>query len=344
MSNSYLKNMDKALEFLDLVREKGIEMECVCGVSDRTIAISNLKMLRPMVKAYGYSANEQYREVVSSLMENRKTIEVINKLAGDAERLDSKEITILGMFLQGKMDFEPETLITCLRDYKNLFSHPYDYRESHLHILYKLLETHHVKLEKMILGSRFNERILSAITEKCKNKDNDNVEEKYLEKYYILEKLPDDFDISKEIDRIDEFLDILGKPGAIELYGLAKGYCSSVKLLEREDYTFVVEIIQETVDFFEGVLEHWKKENPAEEEEHWSDAELWKEKYFSKASFIGFDEKLLKGYLKNISGFDKKQMVESVVTKASFLAVCTGNRYTGLVNRIVNDPPSIVSI
>lgn len=340
MSNSYLKNMDKALEFLDLVREKGIEMECVCGVSDRTIAISNLKMLRPMVKAYGYSANEQYREVVSSLMENRKTIEVINKLAGDAERLDSKEITILGMFLQGKMDFEPETLITCLRDYKNLFSHPYDYRESHLHILYKLLETHHVKLEKMILGSRFNERILSAITEKCKNKDNDNVEEKYLEKYYILEKLPDDFDISKEIDRIDEFLDILGKPGAIELYGLAKGYCSSVKLLEREDYTFVVEIIQETVDFFEGVLEHWKKENPAEEEEHWSDAEFWKEKYFSKASFIGFDEKLLKGYLKNISGFDKKQMVESVVTKASFLAVCTGNRYTGLVNRIVNDPRS----
>lgn len=49
------------MDVLDLVREKGIEMECVCGVSDRTIAISNLKMLRPMVKAYGYSANEQYR-------------------------------------------------------------------------------------------------------------------------------------------------------------------------------------------------------------------------------------------------------------------------------------------
>lgn len=116
MSNSYLKNMDKALEFLDLVREKGIEMECVCSVSDRTIAISNLKMLRPMVKAYGYGANEQYREVVSSLMKNRKTVEVINKLAGDADRLDSKEIIILGMFLQSKMDFEPETLTTCLRD------------------------------------------------------------------------------------------------------------------------------------------------------------------------------------------------------------------------------------
>ena len=116
MSNLYLKNMDKALEFLDLAEEKGIEKECVCCVSDRTIAISNLKMLRPMVKAYGYGAYEQYREVVSSLMKNRKTVEVINKLAGDADRLDSKEIIILGMFLQSKMDFEPETLTTCLRD------------------------------------------------------------------------------------------------------------------------------------------------------------------------------------------------------------------------------------
>ena len=59
----------------------------------------------------------------------------------------------------------------------------------------------------MILGSRFSEKILSTITEKCQN--NDNIEEKYLEKYYILEKLPDDFDISKEIDRIDTFLNIL---------------------------------------------------------------------------------------------------------------------------------------
>lgn len=37
----------------------------------------------------------------------------------------------------------------------------------------------------MILGSRFSEKILSTITEKCQN--NDNIEEKYLEKYYILE-------------------------------------------------------------------------------------------------------------------------------------------------------------
>ena len=338
MSNLYLKNMDKALEFLDLAEEKGIEKECVCSVSDRTIAISNLKMLRPMVKAYGYGANEQYREVVSSLMKNRKTVEVINKLAGDADRLDSKEIIILGMFLQSKMDFEPETLTTCLRDYKNLFVYSYDYKVGHLHILYKLLETHHVKLEKMILGSRFSEKILSTITEKCQN--NDNIEEKYLEKYYILEKLPDDFDISKEIDRIDTFLNILEKPGAIELYGLAKGCCSSVKLLEREDYTSVIGIIQETVAFFEDGLEHWKKENPSEEEGHWSDDELWKKDYFTKASFTGFDEKLLKGYLKNISGFSKDQIMDSVVTKASFLAVCTGNRYTDLVNRIVSDPRS----
>lgn len=190
----------------------------------------------------------------------------------------------------------------------------------------------------MILGSRFSEKILSTITEKCQN--NDNIEEKYLEKYYILEKLPDDFDISKEIDRIDTFLNILEKPGAIELYGLAKGCCSSVKLLEREDYTSVIGIIQETVAFFEDGLEHWKKENPSEEEGHWSDDELWKKDYFTKASFTGFDEKLLKGYLKNISGFSKDQIMDSVVTKASFLAVCTGNRYTDLVNRIVSDPRS----
>lgn len=40
MSNLYLKNMDKALEFLDLAEEKGIEKECVCSVSDRTIALA----------------------------------------------------------------------------------------------------------------------------------------------------------------------------------------------------------------------------------------------------------------------------------------------------------------
>ena len=62
--------------------------------------------------------------------------------------------------------------------------------------------------------------------------------------------------------------------------------------------------------------------------------------YSTKASFTGFDEKLLKGYLKNISGFSKDQIMNSVVTKASFLAVCTGNRYTDLVNRIVSDPRS----
>lgn len=343
MSNLYLKNMDKALEFLDLAKEKGIEKECVCSVSDRTIAISNLKMLRPMVKAYGYGANEQYREVVSGLMENSKIVEVINRFAGDADILDAKEIIILGKFLQNKIDFETDILITCLRDYKNFVGYANDYNASHLYILYKLLETHHVKLEKMILGSRFNVKVLSAITEKCKNiNDNYNysVEEKYLEKYYILDKLPDDFDITKEIDRIDTFLNILEKPGAIELYGLAKGCCSSVKLLEREDYTSVIGIIQETVAFFEDGLEQWKKENPSEEEGNLSDAELWKKQYFSKASFTGFDEKLLKGYLKNISGFDKEQMMNSVLTKASFLAVCTGNRYTDLVNRIVNDPRS----
>lgn len=253
MSNLYLKNMDKALEFLDLAKEKGIEKECVCSVSDRTIAISNLKMLRPMVKAYGYGANEQYREVVSGLMENSKIVEVINRFAGDADILDAKEIIILGKFLQNKIDFETDILITCLKDYKNFVGYANDYNASHLYILYKLLETHHVKLEKMILGSRFNVKVLSAITEKCKNiNDNYNysVEEKYLEKYYILDKLPDDFDITKEIDRIDTFLNILEKPGAIELYGLAKGCCSSVKLLEREDYTSVIGIIQETVAFF----------------------------------------------------------------------------------------------
>lgn len=110
--------------------------------------------------------------------------------------------------------------------------------------------------------------------------------------------------------------------------------------MEREDYTSVIGIIQETVAFFEDGLEHWKKENPSEEEGNLSDAELWKEQYFSKASFTGFDEKLLKGYLKNISEFGKDQMMDSVVTKASFLAVCTGNRYTDLVNRIVSAPRS----
>ncbi len=65
-----------------------------------------------------------------------------------------------------------------------------------------------------------------------------------------------------------------------------------------------------------------------------SDPDMVLSGYFQKASYVRFDLKLLKGFLQNISGFSTDEISNAVATNACFLAVCTGNRYTDLINRI----------
>ena len=54
-------------------------------------------------------------------------------------------------------------------------------------------------------------------------------------------------------------------------------------------------------------------------------------RYFENASYIKFDQKLLSGYLKNLTDMEPYDAGKSVFWRAGFLGVCTGNRYTKLV-------------
>lgn len=109
----------------------------------------------------------------------------------------------------------------------------------------------------------------------------------------------------------------------MSIYAFGKGYCSSVKLQNGRDYRESAEIVGETVN---KLRERYSKENPD------SDPDMVLSGYFQKASYVRFDLKLLKGFLQNISGFSTDEISNAVATNACFLAVCTGNRYTDLIN------------
>lgn len=111
----------------------------------------------------------------------------------------------------------------------------------------------------------------------------------------------------------------------MSIYAFGKGCCSSVKLQNGRDYHKSAEIVGETVN---KLCESFSKEDPD------SVLDMVLSGYFQKASYVRFDLKLLKGFFQNISGFSTDEIANTVATNACFLAVCTGNRYTNLINRI----------
>ena len=132
----------------------------------------------------------------------------------------------------------------------------------------------------------------------------------------------------------EEVHEILTQPGVLDIYKLADDHSDSLRFKDIRDYSGTASIIEKMVEKISTVIGETDQNDGEDQNGYLLD------QYFSKATKINFDEKLLSGYLKNIEGFNKEQISESLILHASFIAVCTGNRYTALFSRIRNESGS----
>ena len=109
----------------------------------------------------------------------------------------------------------------------------------------------------------------------------------------------------------------------MEIYVQAGKYAKSVFLPESRDYSTAAEIVGKTMAL---LAEKLSKLDP----NVMIQSDVYK-RYFENASYIKFDQKLLSGYLKNLTDMEPYDAGKSVFWRAGFLGVCTGNRYTKLV-------------
>ena len=322
MSNSYLENVIHNMEFLDWAEKKGIQMTALAQMPDKETALENLKLLQGKLPKSEYRFVNEIKAVSAAVLTDKKAVETINQLTVD-DALNSSYIKLFGKYLESRWEFEPDIMADCLKKY--ILST--EYQESScsawdLRFLYLLLQTGHERLIQMLYTGRYRNEVRQNILKEYINADRLE-QDSDIEKYFILEQLPDDFDVSDETSRICSFPEILRQPGAMDIYVSGKGHCEKIMLDNHSDYTDASRIVKETLKKMNGIF--LKND---------SDAEWILDQYFAKASYVKFDKKLLNGFLQNISGFDEEKLSKAVATNACFLAVCTGNRYTGLINRI----------
>ena len=323
--NKYLENTVWNLEFLDYTRKIKLPKSALTQIRDKAAALEHMKLLQAKLPDTGYHVSDEMQTVSVSLLDDGKTVEVLNLLTADQE-IDSDYVELLGKFLKTGWEFDPDILADCIKRYVQLEGYRvYSYSIRDVQLLYLLLKTGHEKLVDILYAGRYSREARESILGECCLADSFKELENSIEKYCILELLPEDFDVSTEASRICEFPDILRQPGALSIYAFGKGCCSTVKLQNGRDYREPAEIVGETVN---KLCESFSKENPE------SVLDMVLSGYFQKASYVRFDLKLLKGFFQNISGFSKDEIANAVATNACFLAVCTGNRYTDLINRI----------
>ena len=323
MNNTYLKNTIWNLEFLDHTRKVNLPKSALTQIKDKTVALENLKLLRVKLPNVGYKTSDEIQSVSVALLTDRKAVEVLNLLATDS-KFDSNYIEPFGKFLKIGWEFDTDIMSTCIKTYVNSAG----YAKSSCNVrdvqlLYLLLKTGHERLKDMLYTDQYSKEARNSILGECYNAGSLEILENSIKKCYILEQLPEDFDISNETSHICEFPDILKQPGALSIYVFGKGYCSSIKLQNGHDYSESAKIVGNTV---KKLRERFGNMD--------SDLDMMLHGYFAKVSYARFDRKLLKGFLQNISEFSTDEMLNAVATNACFLAVCTGNRYTKLINRI----------
>lgn len=321
--NKYLENTVWNLEFLDYTRKVNLPKSALTQIKDKAAALEHMKLLQAKLPDAGYHVSGERQAVSVSLLADRKTVEVLNLLTAD-QKIDSDYVEPLGKFLKTGWEFEPDVLADCIKRYVQLEGYQScscNIRD--VQLLYLLLKTGHEKLVDILYAGRCSREARKFILGECCHADSFKELENSIEKYYVLESLPKDFDVSNEASHICEFPDILRQPGALNIYAFGKGCCSSVKLQNGHDYSESAEIVGDTVKKLRESFE-----NPD------SDLDMILHGYFKKSSYVKFDRKLLKGFLQNISGFSTDEISNAVATNACFLAVCTGNRYTDLINRI----------
>lgn len=333
MSNLYLEGTKKGLELLETVMKKRIDRRCMRCIPDKETARKNIDMLKPYFPKVGYSMPQEYMTVASGVMADKKVVSTLNSLCKEGT-IDMQHISVFGKYLKKGWEYEPDIMARALKEHAKVANSYSCYETDNtvieLRIIYEFLRTGHEDIVERIV--EYNSKEVIRLFAKAASKQNDF--SSYMERYFILEKLPEGFDLSLEAQRIDKFLEILNQPGVLDIYKLAGDHSDNLSFKDVRDYSRTAFIIRKTVEKISTIIDEADQNDGEDKKEFLFD------QYFSKATKINFDEKLLSGYPKNIEGFNKEQISESLILHASFVAVCTGNRYTALVSRIRNESGS----
>ena len=311
---NYLENMGENLELLVLAKKHDITTYSLRRIRDKNTAIKNLKGLRvELLRVSPAYMRENPCELVSTeVLNHAEAVETIN-LLGEEDTLDLEEMTLLGSFFSEHIPYDPKLLADCVK------AVGVREKSKYMRIYYDLLANGKKNLFNSVL--RFP-RLAAAILQECDSRNEGGFEHN-LEQFYILDALADSWDVNRESERIQTFIKILNCPGAMEIYVQAGKYAKSVFLPEARDYSTAAEIVGKTMAL---LAEKLSKLDP----NVMIQSDVYK-RYFENASYIKFDQKLLSGYLKNLTDMEPYDAGKSVFWRAGFLGVCTGNRYTKLV-------------
>lgn len=334
MSNLYLKGTIKGLELLETVEKKHIDRRCMRCIPGKETSLKNVKKLNPLFPNARYSMPQEYVTVATGAMKDEKVVLTLNQLCKEGETINMQRIYVFGKYLDKEWEYEPDTMARALKEHAKVANSYSCYETDNtvieLRIIYEFLRTGHEDIVERIV--KYSNKEVIRLFAKAASEQKDFTF--YMERYFILEKLPEGFDLSLEAQRIDKFLEILTQPGVLDIYNLAGGHSDSVRFKDVRDYSRTASIIEKTVEKISTVIDEADQNDGEDQKGYLLD------RYLSKVTKINFDEKLLSGYLKNIEGFNTEQISESLILHASFIAVCTGNRYTALVSRIRNESGS----
>ena len=311
---NYLENMGENLELLDLVKKSNVTTYSLRSIRDKNTAIKNLKGLRVELLRVSpsYMRENPCELVTTEVLNHAEAVETIN-LLGEEDTLNLEEMILLGSFFSEHIPYDPKLLADCVK------AVGVQEKSKYMRIYYDLLANGKKNLFNRLLTYP---ELAEAVLQECDLSEKKEFEHN-LEKFYILDALPDFWDVNRESERIKTFIKILNCPGAMEIYGWAGRYAKNVFLPDVRDYSTAAEIVGKTMAL---LAEKLSKLDP----NVIIQSDVYK-RYFENASYIKFDQKLLSGYLKNLADMEPYDAGKSVFWRAGFLGVCTGNRYTKLV-------------
>lgn len=311
---NYLENMGENLELLDLVKKSNVTTYSLRSIRDKNTAIKNLKGLRVELLRVSpsYMRENPCELVTTEVLNHAEAVETIN-LLGEEDTLNLEEMILLGSFFSEHIPYDPKLLADCVK------AVGVREKSKYMRIYYDLLANGKKNLFNRLLTYP---ELAEAVLQECDLSEKKEFEHN-LEKFYILDALPDSWDVNRESERIKTFIKILNCPGAMEIYGRVGRYAKNVFLPDVRDYSTAAEIVGKTMAL---LAEKLSKLDP----NVMIQSDVYK-RYFENASYIKFDQKLLSGYLKNLADMEPYDAGKSVFWRAGFLGVCTGNRYTKLV-------------
>lgn len=331
--SKYLKNMKENLEILDLVWRKKVSMFSLLKLEDKQTAICNLTKLKEKLPSggYNYAENDQVQAVSDRLLSDERVCLVLNSL----QSWNAEMIKLFGGYLMHGWDYQPQVLSDCLKELQHRNKLPdagYNFYGSSsmvspyaLRCLHEMKASGHNRLWMLFLDSASG---LKTVVEKNILAGNGLISDEkldaaygaFLGKFKVLEQLPDDFKLDDEASRICSLPELIAQPGALEIYQAASGFCDCIRLEEKRDYSGIPKILLETM----------KKIQAKCPDESGAETRC----YLGKASYVKFDQKLLKGFCQHMDELETETFGNAVATRSGFLAVCTGNRYTPLVQKV----------